>query len=121
MTVKRRKLTPPIEEERKSRIKRAKARRDEGIARAEAGADDEWKVVALETLHEYLQSHRTFFCDDLWLETKLPRPREARALGPVILNAARRGWMVKSEDYRPSTASNMTPKPVWISRIFRSR
>lgn len=87
--------------------------RDEGMRRAEDHADKEWKVLAWDTLVAYFDTHDEFFCDDFWLETRLPWPREARAIGPLILRAARAGLIEKTGASRPSVRSNLTPKPVW--------
>ncbi len=96
----------------------ALARRDAGIAAADEHADPDWKRLALDTLHAYLLAHPTMFVDDIWTDTDLPRPRESRALGPVILTAKRNGWMARTNVYRPSVASNLSPKPVWRSMIY---
>ncbi len=55
--------------------------------------------------------------DDFWREARLDSPPEARALGPVILRAARLRLMEKTGEFRQSVASNLSPKPVWRSLI----
>lgn len=97
----------------------AREQRDEGIRRAEAGAEVEWKDTAWNTLIDYLHGHPDFFVDDLWKRTNLPWPQEARAIGPVILRAARSGYIVKTGEYRPSIRSNMSIKPVWRSLLYK--
>lgn len=98
----------------------ALARRDDGIARAEAHAAPPFNVVALALLREYAETHDLVFVDDVrsWAGDRFPDTHDLRALGAVYLKAARNGWIVKSREYRPSTASNMTAKPVWTSLIY---
>jgi len=100
---------------------RSETRRDTAIAQVEANADDNWLAEAYDELVRYLRSHPEFFVDDWWTETKIAEPRESRALGPVVMKAARAGLMVKSGSFRKSVRSNMTEKPVWLSQIYRSR
>lgn len=97
----------------------AKVRRDVGVAQVEANADDDWLTDAFDALVAYLQHNEEFFVDDWWKRTQLRRPRESRALGPVVMKAARDGLMEKSGGFRKSTASNLTEKPVWRSLIFQ--
>jgi uracil-DNA glycosylase len=98
---------------------RAQARRDTAIAAVEANADDDWLADAYDALVAYLKRHPEFFVDDFWIGTQLRRPRESRALGAVVMKAARHGLMRKSGEFRKSTASNLTEKPVWESLICR--
>lgn len=93
-------------------------KRDQGIQRAWDGADADWRELAYETIVEHLRTHPTFFCDEIW-EAGLPFPREARALGPVVLKVSKAGFMVKSGQYRPSVHSNLLEKPVWRSLIYQ--
>lgn len=97
----------------------AARRRDLGVARAEGGADPGWMAAAWDALVAYLVTHEQFFVDDFWEDTGLERPRESRALGPLVLRAAREGLIRKSGTFRKSVASNMTEKPCWRSLIFR--
>lgn len=100
--------------------KDAARRRDMALVQVAAGADADWMAGAWDALVRYLETHPTFFVDDFWTETTLERPRESRALGPVVLKAAKKGLMSKSGDYRKSIASNLTEKPVWDSKIFKA-
>src|SRR5215207_6905228 len=96
-------------------------RRDEGIARAEANAEPPFNEVALELLREYAEHHRIVFCDEVIdaIGDRLPETHDKRALGGVYRKAASNGWIHKSQDYRLSNSSNRSPKPVWISLIYR--
>lgn len=108
-----------IEKELEAARQGAERRRDDAIEAVEAAADPDWIALAWDTLISYLKTHDEFFVDDLWSSTGLPEPREARALGPVVLRAARDGFMVKSGRFRKSVRSNMTEKPVWRSLIYQ--
>lgn len=94
----------------------AAARRDGALAAVEAAADEAWKAEAWDLLVTYLEQHAEFHVDQLW-SAGLSTPRESRALGPIILRAARKGLMVRSGQYRPSVRSNLSEKPVWTSLI----
>lgn len=96
----------------------AARRRDVALAQVADAADPSWMAAAWDALNEYLRTHETFFVDDFWNETKLERPKESRALGPVVLRAARDGLMKKSGQFRKSAASNMTEKPLWTSLVY---
>lgn len=93
------------------------AERDLGMEMAAAGAGT-WIEEASAFVRSYLETHEELFCDDLWA-AGLSEPPNAKALGPVILRAAREGLMEKSGNYRPSVSSHGIPKPVWRSLIFR--
>lgn len=97
----------------------AARRRDQALAQVADAADPNWMVEAWDALVDYLYHHETFFVDDFWAQTALTRPKESRALGPVVLRAARKGLMSKSGQFRKSAASNMTEKPVWRSLLYR--
>ena len=98
----------------------SEAQRDEGLDRVERGADSDWLTMAWSTLVDYLRTHVLFFVDDFWRDTNLERPRESRALGPLVLRAARLKMMEKTGQFRKSVASNMTEKPIWRSLIYES-
>ena len=90
--------------------------RDEGMLRAELGSDEEWREQAFAALTRYLRENETMHVDDL--APHLPAGSgDRRALGPVFVRAARAGLMSKTTTYRPSVASNLSPKPVWRSNI----
>lgn len=96
----------------------AARRRDTALQQVAQGADPDWMAAAWDALIVYLKANPTFFVDDFWQSATLDRPRESRALGPIVLRAAREGHMRKSGQFRKSTASNMTEKPVWESKIY---
>jgi hypothetical protein len=94
----------------------AKVRRDDGLRRVEDNAGA-WIDEAFSFVAAYLRENETLFCDDLWA-AGLRRPSNPKALGAVMVRAARAGLMVKG-GYRPSVASNLSPKPWWRSLVWR--
>lgn len=99
----------------------AARRRNAALIQVEQGADPDWMATAWDALVHYLETHPEWFADDFWAATTVERPRESRALGPLVLRAAREGLMVKSGRFRKSVASNMTEKPIWESNVYRQR
>jgi hypothetical protein len=94
-------------------------RRDLGMARAEAGAGETWLQTAEQFFYDYLRRNEIYFCDDIWAAgLPLLDGRRPKALGPLTLRLAKRGWMQQTGEARKSATSNMSLKPVWRSLIF---
>lgn len=89
------------------------------IARVERHADPDWKVQALDAVRRTCEQRREFHVDDVWVVGELPSTREDRALGPVMRHAARLGYCRRSDRVRPSVRSHGSPKPVWVSLLYR--
>lgn len=98
----------------------AREERDKALERVEKHADPHWKTYALAAVERTAVRLETFISDDVW-ESGLEPTREDRALGPVLLRAARFGWIEKTDRVRPSRRSHGSGKPVWRSRIWRGR
>lgn len=98
----------------------ARQARDEAIARVDAHANPEWKEEALRAIHTLAQRAASFTCDDVW-ETGLPKPHEGRALGSVMLRAARLGYIERTTEYVTSTqkGNHANRRVVWRSRLCR--
>lgn len=94
--------------------------RDAGMDAVATGADPDWMAQAWDALVAWLQTHDEFFVDDFWVGTQLAMPREARALGPIVMKAAREGLMEKTGTFRRSFRSNLSEKPVWRSLIHNA-
>ena len=58
-------------------------------------ADDEWKEVARDCLHQLAETMDELTADDLveLLETMDVKTHNLAALGPVFLNAKKKGWI----------------------------
>jgi hypothetical protein len=96
----------------------ARARRDEALTRVEASAGT-WVDEAYAFLVAYAREHAEVFCDSLWA-AGLRRPSNPKALGSVMQRAARAGVIAKV-GYRPSVYSNLAPKPLWASLVYRGQ
>lgn len=95
----------------------ARQARDSALARVESHASRDWLDEAFAALRGYLETHATMHVDDL--APYLPAASgDRRALGAVFVRAAREGLMEKTENYRPSVASNLSPKVVWRSLVW---
>ena len=95
----------------------ARARRDSGIAKAEASAGT-WMDEAWAFLLEYARTHETVFCDELW-QAGLPPTTQPKALGALFRRASGKAKVLEHAGYRPSVRSNMSPKPLWRSLLWR--
>ena len=97
----------------------ALAARDVQLARVDQHADPDWKTRALDAVHTVCVLRAEWHSDDIWALTGLDLPREARALGPVVLRAIRLGYCEKTDRVRPSVRSHGSGKPVYRSLIYR--
>lgn len=96
----------------------ALAARAEALRLVDAHADRALKDLALDAVRQVCQARADFQARDIWTLTDLPSTREDRALGPVMLNAARNGWCRKTDRVRPSARSHGSGKPVWESLLY---
>lgn len=97
----------------------------DGIDRAEKHADDEWMLFALAAVCRVSRQKRTFTADDVAeVMSKIPTPpetHEKRAMGPVMMRAAKLGWCEQTDEYTRSSRAEQhgCPKRVWRSLQFR--
>lgn len=98
----------------------ARRRRDRALAVVVVGKDD-WIKAAKWALYEVALSTREFTTDAIWA-TGLPEPPSgsSRALGPVMLAAARAGVVQITDRTRPTTKkkSHAQPLRIWISNVW---
>lgn len=95
---------------------------DEAIARVKANADEEWYAAALDALHDLARSREAFTADELQpLLAGLGRPHEPRVVGAVMREGARRHWITKTDEYRPSSLArnHAAPRVLWRSLLVR--
>lgn len=97
------------------------AERDVALERVEASSDEEWRDRAFAAVRQTCEQREQFISDDIWTISQLDSTREDRALGPVLLRAARAGLCIKTDRVRPSTRSHGSGKPVWRSLIYKGR
>ena len=88
----------------------------DGARRAWEGTDDEWKEAAKQAVAKCIVRQPEFCSDDVWA-TGLPKPREARALGHVIVFFARDGHIEKTTRFKRSEQEGCHGMDV---RIWRS-
>lgn len=95
--------------------------RDEALARVERNAEPDWNDTVdyvIGTIADGGQGYR-FTTDRVWALMKRDWPNvsthERRAMGAAMTRAAKRGLIVKTDDYQPSTRSvcHARPIPVW--------
>lgn len=98
----------------------AKSLRDDSLVKVEEHAPEDWKTRAWTALVEHLRRNEEFFAPDFWRVSGLEKPREARALGALIMRAAKEGLIAKV-GFRQSTdpRSHLCPRAVWRSTIYR--
>ena len=96
----------------------ALAARDRALRQVDENADEAWKMDALDAVRKTCEQLPDFISDDIWTTGGLDSTREDRALGPIMLQAARNGWAVKTDRVRPSARSHGSGKPVWKSSLF---
>lgn len=94
----------------------AKAAKEEGMARVDRNADEVWKFYAYSAVEQCAEHMDTFTSDDV--TDHIPDyvvTHENRALGPVMLKAARDGLIVKTGTVRNSTRRSLhsSPRTVW--------
>jgi hypothetical protein len=91
--------------------------RDEAIAQVDRNAEPEWKDRALQAVHTVALRRSEFIAPDVF--ALIERPREARAMGPVMMRAKSRGWIVPTGHFAqaPNKERHLGPCRVWRSLI----
>lgn len=97
----------------------AKQRRESGMRRAVEHADavhENWCEKAMQQLRVFVAQRQgaPFLIEDfrLWAQFRVPTPPAGGAWGPVVMRAAKSGWVRKSTETR--MGKNGSPKPLWI-------
>lgn len=91
-----------------------------GARNAEAAQALVWRNAARAWIEAYLLDHPTLFVDDIWA-LGCPEPTERRAIGAIVQSLARKGFIVKTGEYRPRTQGHGSPADVWKSLIYQGR
>lgn len=96
------------------------ARREQAAAikRAEQAADEEWRYRALDALYHLALGNSEVIANDLWQHVE--KPREPRATGALMKQAAKRGWIAPTDRFVtvPSITRHAAPVRVWRSLIW---
>lgn len=95
----------------------AARRRDAAIDQVDAGADPEWKDIALEFVYKLCLDKFEFVAEETW-ERGLDKPREPRALGPVMKRAVALGYCMPTDRFTASRAVTQHKNQI---RIYESR
>lgn len=99
--------------------------RDEGMARADDHANPEWKTAAPLEIQATAERLRELTTDDIWpnLDESKVSTAQRKAIGPQMTEAAKRGWIKKSDPERRRNSdrpvAHQNPKLIWISLIYK--
>jgi hypothetical protein len=99
------------------------AGRDHGMhsVHQNAGA---WSIRAAHALRRCAQDHPDFIVDDVWrYMDPADVPHDGRAMGPILMTAARQGLILNTRRIRLSdrSTSHRNPRPIWQSLIYRTQ
>lgn len=100
---------------------RGGALRDEGITRSDEAAKAEWKRAADEAVSFCARTRERLTTDDVWraMPHGVREVREPRAMGAVMIRAAKAGLIVRTSATEESSISrsHRRPKAVWQSLV----
>ena len=108
-------------------LEAAKEARDKGIKQVQDNADRKWQDTALAAVHQCAFGKESFIVDEVWEYmydlhgAEQAHTRDNRAMGSIIVEAKKYGWITATNEYRPSarTKSHGNPRRVWKSLIYR--
>lgn len=88
---------------------------EKAIKQVDAAANQDWKKAAYDTIKELAAEGIEFtsFAVVTRLRDKDVHTHDLRAIGPMMLKAARAGVIVFTGDYLPNVSRHMTPSRVW--------
>lgn len=97
--------------------------KDQGMAQAEAGTPEDFRRAFLEALRGLAQTRERYTSDDVWeiLEAQGIDTDSRAGVGPLMAQAARRGWAEKSGEHAVSTRPNSKSRDgltVWRSLLY---
>ncbi len=98
----------------------AMAARDEAVTRVAEHADPDWVEQTLDVIYMLAVSQAELTTDDIWQTVgEVAATHEPRALGAVMRQAARLGYVRPTDRYTPSArpACHARPVRVWESLI----
>lgn len=101
-----------------------RARRDDAVTQVRAHAPVGWMDAMLRCLATLAREREEFTAADVWLRAEkdgIAMPREPRAMGPVMSDAQRRGWIRNTHRTNPSPLPRQNARPiaVWGSRLYK--
>lgn len=93
--------------------------RDEGMARADAHADPDWKHMAVRAFIKVSYGMKEFTTDDVWKvldDWGVDTPHEPRAMGPIVRSLMREGLIEPVGRRVKSTIPRGHCRPVEVYR-----
>lgn len=105
----------------KGDVLEAEAAKAQGMATAELHATERWMLSAMVTVLFCADTLPEFTSDDVWEVLRnakadpLETERNPKALGAVMLKAAKRGWIEKTGMVRNSKRKSLhaSPRTIW--------
>jgi hypothetical protein len=101
----------------------ARSARDEAMARVEEHADVDWKVAARRAVLDAARVLPRLTSDDVMDRISGVSTHELRALGPIMLAAAKNGWIAKADCAAVlcrRSSRHAAPLTVWRSLILEA-
>ena len=95
--------------------------RDAAMQQVEEHARTKWQIAAMYAIWATAQGYHDFIVDMVW--TFMPEgvtTHENRAMGPMMVRAAKAGWITPTDQYRLSerVTSHRNPRRIWVSQIY---
>ena len=93
----------------------------EALDRVASGTEREWANAVLQIIHRTAETTAEFTTDAIWSQvTWRPRDLEERAMGPLMIQARKEGWIASTERYIRTERSegHRNPKRVWRSLLL---
>lgn len=98
-------------------------KREDAIVRANRHADEQWKSLTFSFIRQLAESLPEFTTDHVWAwlqEYPDVATHEPRALGSMMREAYKLGWIVPTDRYENSVRPECHARPVkvWRSRLM---
>jgi len=96
----------------------------EAIRRVAVAANSDWKEAMLSIVHSLAKTRGKFSADDAFAEFNLlkvkPTTQDPRAMGWVMLQAVRNGWIVRTGEFVETNrvSCHNAPIRIWRSLLF---
>ena len=93
--------------------------RDKAIEQVEANANPDWKKHAYTAIEHLARMRPQFTTDDVWqymADRDIVAPHEPRALGAIMVAAAKAGLIAPTDRYTPSARPECHRRPIKIWR-----
>lgn len=100
--------------------------RDEGIERADDAANPKWIADCDLAIYALAVRQPDMTADDVWIRlgnVSSNTTKEGRAMGARMKEAAKRGWINITPNYRPSVRKkrHCAPMRVWRSQVYQQQ